>query len=286
MLTREELRSLTFGDFWIPEAERAAYRLALRTLNAAGVPYVLSGLYALYTYTGVYRQTKDLDLLLEPVSVVPAARALREAGFRVRLEQAHWLAKAFRDHAVIDLIWGMGNGLHLVDRDWYRHSHPAILAATPVRVAPAEELIWHRLFIAERHRTDVADIVHLILARGDLLDWERLLDRLGEHWPLLLGQVHFFDYVYPGYRDRIPGWVREELFERAYEQMRERGDPRVCRGTLVSRFSFAIDVREWGFRDPRAEAIAAARALPVIREIRESDVWDDRPAARGSGRGA
>ncbi|HEX7049701.1 MAG TPA: nucleotidyltransferase family protein [Longimicrobiales bacterium] len=273
-LTREELKSLTHGEFWIPEAERAVYQLALRTLNRVGIPYVVSGLYAIYEYTGIYRQTKDLDLLLEPVHVVAAAQALREMGFHTRLEQAHWIAKAIKDEAVIDVIFGMGNGLHLIDDGWFQHSRAGILAATPVRVAAPEELIWHRLFVSERHRSDMADIVHLFLSRGDEIDWERLLRRVGEHWRLLLAQLHLFDYVYPGHRRRVPTWVREDLYERAYEEIESEGDPGVCRGTLISRFSFAIDVNEWGFRDLRTQAVSAIRALPIIREIRDSDVWD------------
>lgn len=273
-LTREESRSLTHGEFWIPEAERVVYQRALRTLNRAGIPYVVSGLYALYEYTGIYRQTKDLDLLMEPKYLVEAARALRDAGFHTHLEQAHWIAKAIRDEAVVDLIYGMGNGLHLIDAAWYRYARAGLLAATPVRVAPPEELIWHRLFVSERHRSDMADIVHLILLRGDELDWERLLTRLGPHWRVLLAQVHLFDFVYPGHRRRIPLWVREELYERAYEEIAVEGDPLVCNGTLLSRFSFAIDVNEWRFRDPRLQAVTAMRSLPIIREIRDSDVWD------------
>jgi hypothetical protein len=282
-LTREELKSLTHGEFWIPEAERSVYQAAMRALNAAGVRYVVSGLYAIYEYTGIYRETKDLDLLLEPESALRAAAVLKEHGFRTHLKQSHWLAKAAREGATIDLIWGMGNGLFLIDGDWYRHSRAGILAATPVRVAPPEELLWHRLFISERHRFDMAEVIHILLMRGDQLDWERLLERTGEHWPLLLAQVHFFDYAYPGHRSRVPDWVREELYERAYESVgaaaTERnggaGDARVCRGTLVSRFSFAIDVNEWGFRDLRSEAVERVRRDPEIRAIARSDVWDE-----------
>jgi hypothetical protein len=127
----------------------------------------------------------------------------------------------------------------------------------------------------------MADIVHLVLTRGGELDWERLLHRVGDHWRLLLAQVHLFDYVYPGHTDRVPSWVREELYERAFEEMAEPGDPTICRGTLISRFSFAIDVNEWGFRDLRKQAVNAARSLPIIREIRDSDIWDE-PSKRGA----
>jgi hypothetical protein len=274
MLSREEQRSITHGEFWIPEEERVVYQRALRVVNATGIPYVVSGLYAMYEYTGIYRKTKDLDLFVEPGNVVGVARALKEDGFSVRLEDAHWLAKAFLDGKQIDLIYGMGNGLALIDADWYRHSRAGILAATQVRVAPPEELLWHRLYVSERHRHDMADVLHLILCRGDELTWERLLRRLRHHWRLLLAHVHLFDFVYPGHRARIPSWVRERLTQLVHEQADEAGDPSVCQGTLISRFSFNIDVNEWKFRDLRKEATIATRALPIIHEILASDVWD------------
>ncbi len=275
-LTREERKSVTHGDFWIPEEEREKYKRALSTVNAAGIPYVVSGAYAIYEHTGIYRETKDLDLFLEPGHVVAAERELRAAGFRTRLEQPHWLAKATLGEHFVDLIFGMGNGLALIDEDWYTHSTPAILAANQVRVAPAEEMIWHRLFISERHRQDTADILHLILCCGQKLDWDRLVHRTGPHWPLLLAQLQLFFYVYPEADDRIPDRVVESLLDRAARELkRPRSGERITRGTLISRFSFSIDVREWGMKDLRESSIRETERLPVIREIARSDVWDE-----------
>jgi hypothetical protein len=274
-LSSEEQKSVTHGEFWIPEHERVVYKHALETLNRAGVPFVVSGLYAIYEYTGIYRKTKDLDLFFEPEHVLDAARALKEAGFSVHLEQAHWLAKAYENHVLVDLIYGMGNGIALIDKGWYEHSRPGILAATPVRIAPPEELIWHRLFVSERHRWDMADTLHLLNYRGDELDWKRLLERVGEHWRLLLAQLLLYDYAYPGHRKRVPSWVRADLFKRAQDEIDVVGDPNICMGTLISRFSFAIDVNEWGYRDIRNEYVHAMRQKPIIQEIIHSDVWQE-----------
>jgi hypothetical protein len=273
-LTKEERKSLTHGEFWIPEAEREVYRKALDILNREGVPYVVSGLYALYEYTGIYRQTKDLDVFVEPTHVVEAARALKPHGFRPHLEQSHWLAKAMHGELQIDIIFGTGNGLSLIDDLWFRHSRAGILAGTQVRIAPPEELIWHRLFVSERHRSDVSDILHLILCRGDELDWERLLRRVDVHWRLLLAQVHLFDYVYPGHRQRIPQWLRRHLYDLAEAEIDAVGDPEICQGTLISRFSYNIDVNEWDFRNPREEWVRARQETPIINSIAESDVWE------------
>lgn len=276
-LSPEERKSLTHGDFWIPEEEREVYRRALQAFNDASIPFVVAGAYAIYEHTGIYRKTKDLDLFVEPTVVLPAARALHDAGFVMRLEDLHWLAKGFIGDKFVDVIYGMGNAVAFIDSDWFTHSRPGVLAAQPVRIAPAEELIWHRLFINERHRHDMSDIVHLLLCEGDALDWERLLMRVGEHWPLLLTQLLTFAYVYPGYRSNVPEWVTKRLIERAGADMaQDAEDADLTRGPMISRFSFAIDVREWGFADPRGEMVRQARNRPVICEIAESKVWDQR----------
>ena len=276
-LSPEERKSLTHGDFWIPEEEREVYRRALQALNDASVPYVVAGAYAIYEHTGIYRQTKDLDIFVEPSSLLAGANALHDAGFVMRLEDLHWLAKGFIGEKFVDLIYGMGNAVAFIDADWVKYSRSGVLAATPVRIAPPEELIWHRLFINERHRHDMSDIVHLILCVADTLDWERLMARVGPHWPLLLAQLQMFAYVYPGYRSNVPSWVLEQLVEQARANIgRDEEDADVTLGPLISRFSFAIDVREWGFADPRGGMVREARNHPIVRQIAESTVWDER----------
>ena len=279
-LTPEEQKSVTHGEFWIPEHERQVYQRALRALNEAGVKYVISGLYALYEYTGIYRKTKDLDVFVEPGVVVAAARVLRDHGFKVYLEQAHWIAKAMDGAVQTDLIYGMGNGMAFIDAAWYERSRPGILAATPVRMAPPEDLIWHRLFVSERHRSDSADVLHMFLSRGPELDWDHLVERVGADWRLLLAQIHLFDFVYPGHREHVPQPVRKKLYKRAEQEMNTVGDARLCYGTMISRFSYNIDVNEWGFRDPRKELTIAARNMPVVKEIMAADVWESHPTAK------
>ena len=191
---------------------------------------------------------------------------------KARLEQPHWLAKATCGDLFIDIIFGMGNGLAMIDGDWYRHSRPAILAATPVRVAPAEELLWHRLFISERHRQDMADIVHLIVCVGRHMDWKRLVAKTAENWPLLLAQIQMFDYVYPEHRDGVPRvGARGAARARARRIWTGSAAASASRaGPLISRFSFTIDVHEWEMHDLREETVESrARASARARDRRE-----------------
>jgi hypothetical protein len=77
----------------------------------------------------------------------------------------------------------------------------------------------------------------------------------------------------------------ERLLERArMDAGQESDDLDYTRGPLISRFSFMIDVREWGFADPRAELVREARNLPDIRAIAEADVWDERGEDRSEPR--
>ena len=274
-LSAEERRSLTSSGFRMRPRERLVYTRALDALRREGPPFVVSGLYALHQHTGIYRETKDLDVMLQPSDMVEAARVLKAAGFRVVLSAAHWLAKARDGELFVDLVYGMANGLHLIDESWIRHAYKGEIAGIPILVTAPEDLIFHRLFIWERHRSDMSDIAHLILMYGDRMDWDRLLWRAGDHWRLLLAQVHFFDFVYPGRREAVPYSVREQLLDWARRDMLDTdGDPNLCQGTLISRFSFAIDVTDWGFRDLRAESVEAARSLPIIRELEASRIWD------------
>jgi hypothetical protein len=89
-----------------------------------------------------------------------------------------------------------------------------------------------------------------------------------------------FRYVYPGYRDQVPTRVVKELLERAERDVlvapaadREHD---TTRGTLISRFSFAIDVNEWGFRDLREEYIGQMEKHPDVVAIGASTVFDER----------
>ena len=89
-----------------------------------------------------------------------------------------------------------------------------------------------------------------------------------------------FSYVYPESSGAVPKWVIEELLARAQVDLqRERTNEPVTRGTMISRFSFAIDVNEWRYRDLREERVRAVERTPVIRDLIASDVWDERGPA-------
>ena len=113
-------------------------------------------------------------------------------------------------------------------------------------------MIWSKAFIMERERFDGADIMHLLRARAAQLDWQRLLRRFDSNWRVLFSHLLMFGYIYPAERSTIPQWVMDELLARLQREMHDRSpDERLCRGTIVSREQYLIDIEQWGYQDAR-----------------------------------
>jgi hypothetical protein len=230
----------------------AFYRESMQCLKDAGVSFLVGGAYALACHAGILRHTKDLDLFLRRRDLEAALAALTGRGCVAERTFPHWLAKVIRGDDFVDLIYSSGNGIAVVDDDWFTHAVDGDVLGVPVRLCPAEEMIWSKAFLLERERYDGADVAHMLYAKGRTLSWPRLLSRFGVHWPVLLSHIVLFGYIYPSERDRVPPELTARLLEWAREDL---GQPpraeRVCRGTLVSRSQYLVDIRERGFTDAR-----------------------------------
>ncbi|MDD5207628.1 MAG: hypothetical protein PHS17_19515, partial [Desulfobacterales bacterium] len=79
---------------WIPLEQEQLYRTCLGCLIEKKIPFILAGAFALYAYTGIQRNTKDLDVFLPAEHVRPALPALNAKGLRTEVRDGLWLAKA------------------------------------------------------------------------------------------------------------------------------------------------------------------------------------------------
>jgi hypothetical protein len=236
----------------LPAATAAFYRAMLQTLSAARVPFLVGGAYALARYTGIERHTKDFDVFVRASEVEAAMVALSEAGATTELTFPHWLGKAWCGEDFIDIIFSSGNGLVAVDDGWFAHAVPDEVLALPVNLIPPEEMIWSKSFVMERERYDGADINHLLRVKAVALDWPRLLGRFGECWRVLLNHLVVFGFVYPAEARNVPHWVMRELLARTEAELDAPAlSERICRGPLISREQYLIDIEQWGYRDPR-----------------------------------
>ncbi len=247
---------------WVMTVTRAAasktkrrlndfYLRSMAVLRDADVPFLIGGAYVMEMCANVSRRTKDFDLYVRPYHVDAALGALAHAGFNTEVTSPHWLAKARHGRDYVDLIFRAGNGLCEVDDSWFARAHDDELLGLPVKLCAPEEMIFMKAYIMERERFDGADIAHLLVSCGDKLDWPHLVRRFGPDWRVLLSHLVLFGYIYPSEQGRIPRSVMDELIERLRKE--SPGQGRVCRGTLLSRKQYLVDVGKWGFRDARVE---------------------------------
>src|SRR5215472_13282209 len=90
-----------------PQEQVGLFREVLELMERNHVPFAVSGAFALHEHTGIWRDTKDLDLFL-PAREVPQALKLLEAdAFLTEITDPIWLAKARRGDYFVDLITGM-----------------------------------------------------------------------------------------------------------------------------------------------------------------------------------
>ena len=235
------------------QEERDAHREALRLLQDQGFDPMVGGAYALKTHTGIWRDTKDLDLFLPKDRIADALAALGGAGYRTEMTDAMWLAKAFSGEYFVDLIFSSGNGIATVDELWQKRAATGTVLDIPALIVPAEEMIWQKAFIQERERFDGADIHHLLRCKGRQLDWDHLLSRFGDdHWEVLMVHLITFRYAFPCHRDQVPERVMRELIRRLESRGSEpKPQDRVCRGTLLSRQQYLHETNVLGYRDAR-----------------------------------
>src|SRR5947209_48625 len=247
-----------------------AHRRALEVLQRGGIEPMVGGAYALRAHTGLWRDTKDLDLFLRKDRVQKALALLSADGYRTELTDPMWIAKAFAGEYFVDLIFSSGNGIASVDEKWGKRAARGEVLGIAALLVPAEEMIWQKAYIQERERFDGADIHHLIRAKGDRLDWRHLLSRFDDHFSVLLGHLVSFRFSFPSEKDKIPDWVMKDLLRR---QLAVEDPPaaaeRICRGTLLSRQQYIYELEEHGYVDAREREVAGwtgDSAYPIKRD--------------------
>jgi hypothetical protein len=210
-----------------------------------GIPFALGGASALASYTGGWRNTKDLDLYVLPwhrerMIALTARLGLVDYYDQVPYDR-QWIYRATTDGVIVDLIWAAANHRYQLD-EWWMSGPEIRIWGRDVRVLPAEAMLCDKLFIVQRERCDWPDVMNLLYARGPNLDWAEILRRLDADTPLLAGALLMFRWLSPGLATKLPDW----LWDRVNLPLPERGRaPEVDR-----RRAALLDSREWYAREP------------------------------------
>jgi len=228
----------------------AFYGEALDLLQESGARFMLGGAFAIFHYTGIYRNTKDLDVFCKSTEYPKILKHFAHKSYKTELTDVRWLAKVFKGEFFLDIIFNTVNNICKVDDDWYEHAPEADFLGRKIRILSPEDLVWCKIYVQNRERFDGADINHLLLKQGRHFNWDRLAARMEQHWHLLLSQLLSFQFVYPtDYQDIIPRWLFDELIRKANEQYElPRPTERVCCGPMIDQTQYAVDIKEWDYK--------------------------------------
>jgi hypothetical protein len=230
--------------------QEAFYAEAIKSITKAKIAFLVAGTFAVSAYTGISRETKDFDIFCKAGDWPRILSLFKELGDEIRIEDERWLGKVTRGDSTFDVIFGSSNGATPVSDLWFEHSRRGRALGQPVRFVSPTELVWSKCFIQNRDRYDGADVAHLILRSNDEIDWQRLLQHMEVHWEVLLIHLLNFRFIYPSEREKVPGWLIDELLDRLMHQRQlPSPDTRICRGRMFSSADFEIDVHKWGFTD-------------------------------------
>lgn len=199
----------------IPDDEWAVYERAISAIRKTGRPFMLAGAFSLATYTGRWRNTKDIDFYVLPDDREPLIQALSAADFTDYYDKLpyvrHWIYRAHRGDCIVDLIWAMANQRSQVDEQWFERATHVSVRGEQLLVVPAEELLWCKLYVLQKDRCDWPDIFNLIHAISGHMDWDHLTDRLGDDLPLLIGLLNVYCWLCPGSDLSLPQQLRAIL---------------------------------------------------------------------------
>lgn len=199
----------------IPEEQWAFYKEVIAAVKTTGGHFALGGAFAWACYTGLYRNTKDLDLYVLPAEKEQYIAALTSIGAVDLFDQESydrgWIYRSTRDGYIVDIIWSMANYRRSLDEDYIEAGPVIDIRGERLHVLPAEELILNKLYILQRSRSDWFDVFNLLYCTDGQLDWWRLLAKLGDDKPLLGGALQVFAWLCPGRAAKIPEFVWSDV---------------------------------------------------------------------------
>lgn len=199
----------------IPEEQWQTFVSGAAALDRAGLEYLLHGAMALATYTGRWRNTKDVDIVIRPEQRDAVVAALKGVGFEDYFPQQEydrsWIFRGFKEGVLFDLIWDLPNHRVAIDEQWFERAVPIRLHGRHFSAVPAEELIRAKLYVLQRERCDWVDVLNVLSGAAPRLDWAYLVQRMGRDAALLQGVLAVFNWLCPDRAEVMPPWLRTKF---------------------------------------------------------------------------
>lgn len=198
----------------LPPEQWSVYKTVMAHARHHGLQFAVGGGFATMTYTGEWRDTKDIDFFIMERDKDQMIRILSDSGLADYYDQQayerHWIYRSYKDEIIVDVIWAMANRRAVVDEAWLQVPEVQV-DGERFRLVPVEETLWSKLYVLQRDRCDWPDGLSLIYSMGRDLNWRHLLQRVDEDAPLLSALLSVFGWLCPDRARELPSWLWAEL---------------------------------------------------------------------------
>jgi hypothetical protein len=124
-----------------PDKAGSFYKTVIEILLNNRFSFLIGGAYALRHYTGIYRDTKDLDIFCKTEDYPGMLELFSKRGYNIEITDPRWLAKVFKGLHFVDFIFNTTNNICPVDDSWFENSTSVELFHQPLQLMGAEEII-------------------------------------------------------------------------------------------------------------------------------------------------
>lgn len=198
----------------LPPEQWAVYREVMLAAQQAAIRFAVGGGIAAMAYADQARDSRDLDLYVLPERRGAIIDVLTALGFKDYYSQKtyerHWIYRAIRAGTIVDVMWSMANRRGTVDARWLRGPRFQI-DDLQIRLLPPEEILWTKLYVLQRDRSDWTDALNMLYVVGPNLDWNHLFERVEEDVGLVAGLVAVFRWLAPGRANLLPQFIWSRL---------------------------------------------------------------------------
>jgi hypothetical protein len=151
-----------------------ALKRSAAVLREAGVQFALGGGLAAWARGGPPTE-HDVDFVIRESDAEAALAALRKDGMRTETPPEGWLVKAWCDGVLIDLIY---SPLQVtVDDGFFRRCDHLNVAATPMLVAPIDDVIVGKLLALNEHHLEFGPPLEWSRSVREQIDWDAVAER-------------------------------------------------------------------------------------------------------------
>jgi hypothetical protein len=156
---------------------REALKLVAVALKESGLPFALTGGYALWA-RGAPEPLHDVDFMIAEEDVAEVATRLAEEGFDVVQPPEDWLFKVYTgapdapDSAMVDIIFRDAG--QPATREAVQEADEFEVLSVQMPVLSATELMVHKLAALDEHWCDFGWLLPVARALREQVDWDRV----------------------------------------------------------------------------------------------------------------